>query len=104
MESLRAGAETEDFALIGFEDFELQAIVIEFLARFRNVAGELIEQARDRGGTRFRRIALPFDAEKILQLFNTGAAAENHAAIVFADNIGSGMAVLFADVADNFLD
>lgn len=103
IERLGAGAEAKDFALIGFEDFELQAVVIEFFTGLRNVSRELIEQSGDGSGRRFD-VALPFHAKKVFQFFDADAAAQDHAAVALADHIGRGMAILFPDIADDFLD
>src|SRR5216684_4576419 len=98
-----AGAKTEDFALVGFEDFELQAAVFNAFSGVRHVSGEKIEKAGNGCGGAIGR-AGKLNAEEIAEPVHRQAAAEDEAAIGLADDVRRGMAVLFADFADNLFD
>ena len=48
-----ASTKAEDFALIGFENFELQTFERDFFSCSGNMAGNMVEQAGKRRGARF---------------------------------------------------
>src|SRR5947209_1061558 len=98
-----AGAKTEDFALVGFEDFELQAAVFDAFSGARHMSGKKIEKTGNGCGGAIGR-AGKLNAEEIAEPVHRQAAAEDEAAIGLADDVRRGMAVLFADFADNFFD
>lgn len=99
-----AGAKAKDFALIGFKDFELQTVIIHALASGGDVAGNMIEKPSERGGAAARLRVGELDTEELVEFVHGDAAAKDEASGSFTDDIGSRLAILFADFTDNFLD
>src|ERR1700723_869688 len=73
-------AKPQHLALIGFEYFELQAIIIDSFAGRRYMAGHAIQKSGKSCGAGILLRLGNFETEKLLQLLDRDAAAQNQAA------------------------
>src|ERR1700733_692372 len=101
-DSVEAGADAQDFALIGFEDFEAKAVGVDDFAGARNVSCEAIQQSRDGGGGRVLHGGVEFHTKQLADFVHRDAAPNDEGAAGFANDVGRRAAVFFADFADNF--
>ena len=90
--------------MVGFQDFEAEAVGVYYFAGFGNVASDTIEQASDCGGGGMLHAGVELDAEKFVDLVELNAATHYQRAAGLADYIRSGRAIFFADFADDFFD
>ncbi len=98
-----AGAEAEDFALVGFQDLEEVAGESHSVAGGGDFAGGVAEETGD-GGDGLVGVVAKADGEKFFDIGDGHASAEHQAAIGFANGIGSEAQMVGAAFADDFLD
>ena len=98
------GADAENFALVGFEDFEAKTVSVNDFAGFGDVASYAIEETGDGGGGGMLHAGVELDAEKLIDLVELDAAAHDQGAAGFANHVRSRNAIFFADFADDFFD
>ena len=95
------GADAEDFALVGFDNLEAEAVGVYHFARPGDVAGYTIEQAGDGGGGGMLHVGIELHAEEFADFFELHAASNYQGAAGFANYVWRGPAVFFADFADD---
>jgi hypothetical protein len=100
---LFSSAETKNFALIGFKDFETVAFEIELFAGSGNFAADVAEEAGD-GGDSFIGFFAEVNAKDFFDTIDGCAAPEEKAAVGFFHQLGCGVKRVLGAFADNFFD
>src|SRR5580700_3746595 len=96
-------AQTENFALIRFEDFEAIAGEIDLVAWGRDLAERVTKQTRH-GGYGSLGVIAELHSEEFFRVRDRHAAAQDQTAIRLADGIRRRLNSLRAALSDNFFD